>query len=156
MTPLGSWVIVLDQDEKFSIRFQHIIREYISRIDPELLEGGKRKYPLIVPLLHHNLINDIFHYAGAPVYHNQRCFYYDCGLKWDKRPYHCSLTYGHTRLVEQLPWVKGFSILHYARFDQKRIEARQRHLNDSKFGGYDKNSWKEETTDIRTLPETEY
>lgn len=151
-TPRNHWVIVLDPDEKFSQIFQYGIKKYLETVDPKLLEN--RELPLVIPINHLNLINDLFHYAGVGVPHNMRVFWNDPKVMWGGPDYHCYLVHEDKQeehYIDMLQPVKGFGIQHYARLDPARIRARQARLNDEKMGGYDKDSWKDEAT-VNILP----
>jgi len=157
-TPKNEWVIVLDQDEKFSQIFTYGIREFIKRIDPKLIDNPGRALPLVVPIDHFNLINDLYHYSGRSVMHNMRVFYNDKDLIWVGHDYHCTLGYKsekEQRNVIITPYTRGFDILHYARLNPKRIKWRQNNLGKDKFGNYDKNSWKE-VSEVNNLPVESY
>ena len=149
-------MLVLDQDEKLSQVAQYAAKRMIESVDPGLYE--KRELPLVFPMNHFNLINDIFHYSGAAVPHNMRLFYFDSKIKWGGPDYHCYLVHEgkeDKHFVSLLSPVKGFGTLHYARLDPARIKRRQARLNDEKYGGYDKNSWIEEG-EVRELPPEYY
>ncbi len=153
-TPKDHWVVVLDQDEKFTFRFENYFRLYLSRIAPEIYEHSE--LPLISPLPHFNLINDTRHFAGDAIVHNQRAFYYNKSLHWYGHPYHAHITYdapAEEGYVSALDSVKGFGILHYARLDPKRLSWRKNYLNDPKYGDYVDSSWGEDKPVINTLTE---
>jgi hypothetical protein len=56
-------------------------------------------------------------------------------------------------LVNTLPTVKGFAILHYARLDPKRLEVRNKNAKKVKYGGYAKDDWTRFKVDVVELPE---
>ena len=152
-TKKNQWIVTIDQDEKLSIKAQNGLREYILNwISPDIYNDEQRKLPIVIPINHMNLVQDIFHYDGTPVYHNQKAFYYDRTLHWF-RDFFCSITYGKDEeLVNSLPTVKGFTILHYVRLDPKRLRTRNRHAKKVKYGGYAKDDWTKFKVDIIELP----
>jgi len=153
-TPKNNWIAQLDPDEQFTRKLQKRIREYVSRIDPQLYDDPNRKVPLIVPINHYNLYGDMLHYDGTPIYHHMKFFYYDRDLRWYGK-FHCHITYGGKKdrgVVYKTPIVKGFAILHYARLTPNRIKWRQKHLGDEKYGGYNKNSWQEDSLAMIPVP----
>ena len=153
-TEKGNWIAQLDPDEQFTRTFQYRIREYISRVDPTLYDDPKRKSPLVVPVNHYNLYGDILHYDGTPIWHHMKVFYYDRDLRWYGK-FHCHITYGDKKdrgVVYITPQIESFAILHYARLNPERVSWRQKHLGKKKYGGYDKESWREESVAMIPLP----
>ena len=156
-TEKNNWIVTVDQDERLTRRTESGLREYIKEwVDPRLYDLEQRKCPLVIPINHLNLIQDIFHYDGTSVYHNQKAFYYDRNLHWFK-DFFCSITYSNDKepegIVNAILTVRGFAILHYARLDPKRLRTRNKHAKKAKYGGYAKDDWTRFKVDIVKLPE---
>lgn len=161
-TPKNNWVVVLDPDEKFSWMFQFGFKYYMKKIKPVFYTDPKRNLPIVVSMNHFNLAKDIFHSDGEPVAHNQRVFYYDRDLKWfappnaDPPEYHAHICYASQPdkdkgVVHIMTPIKGFSILHYARLDPKKLRLRKKRLGDKKYGAYDNKAWADEDITIVKL-----
>jgi glycosyltransferase involved in cell wall biosynthesis len=142
-TEKNNWIVTLDQDEKYSLKTQTGLREFLLEwVSSLVLTEQPRDLPLVVPINHWNLTKDIYHCDGKPIYHNQKVFYYDRNLHWYK-DYFCHIAYDEKDegLVNALPTVCGFSLLHYARLDPQRLKERNKHTKDSSHGNYAKDDW---------------
>ena len=157
-TPKNNWIVSIDADEKLANRVSFGLREYISKIDPEVYSDPKRKIPLVIPINHHNLTKDMCHYDGTPIYHYMKCFYYDRDMvNYATREggFFTSICYKSQKdkeLVWLFPAVEGFALLHYARLNPERLRFRREHINDPRYGNYPKDAWVEGITAILELP----
>ena len=144
-TEKNQWIACLDPDEKYARTLEWYLREFIeTKVDQTIYDDPKRTAPLVIPINHHNLLDDILHFDGTPIWHYQKVFYYDRNLHW-YRPFYTHITYsdkkGERGLVWLLPAIKGFAIMHYARLCPERLEWRKKSIGDVKTGAYEENAW---------------
>ena len=151
-TPVDNWVVSIDADEKYSQAFANEARDcLLNKLSEKHYETARKgNIPLVISIPHYNLMNDILHYDGNPVFHNQKVFFYEKGLHWDFDDYFTHITYlpapqkfnkDTETTVYSITGPKEWAILHYARLNPKRIAWRKTHLKDPRFGNYDKESW---------------
>lgn len=154
-TPLFTWVISIDADEKYSQQVTNQLREALHTMGQKHYDTSMHdNVPLVYSIPHYNLIEDIWHYDGDPIYHSQKIFYYRPGLHWDFDEYFTHITYkpgplsferGDDTTVYSLVGPKDWILIHYARLNPKRKEWRKQHYGDPRFGNYNNESW----TDLR-------
>lgn len=151
-TPVDNWIISIDADEKYSQAFTNDIRKcLLEKLSGKHYDTARNaNIPLVISVPHYNLINDLVHYDGDPVYHSQKVFYYEKGLHWDFDDYFTHITYlpapqvfkeGDDTTVYSIIGPSEWTLVHYARLNPKRLEWRRAHLNDPKFGNYNQESW---------------
>lgn len=155
--PKNSWVVVIDADEQLTQVTKYSLRMMVDSIPQEELNDPGRKVPYVIAMNHWNLIKTMYYVGGKPIYHYQKCFYYDRDLVWYGHPFHAHITYksllgtGDEGIVKHPAYVEGFGFLHYARLDPKRLKWRKKVAGKANYGDYKKDGWFGETN-IYPLP----
>jgi len=125
-TPINSWIIEVDQDEKLSSLVTIRLRKFLDETEIE-----KHNYPIVFPIPFYNLIDDVCHHSEKPIYYNtSKIFYYDAGLRFHGG-YHANLSYdGSSEVyhqikqpeVSQMEDAGAWGLLHYAWLNPDRIK----------------------------------
>ncbi len=149
-TPEKNWIISLDSDEKFSQATSIALRDcLLYRIsDKHYITARTAKMPLVISIPHINLVQDIMHWDGDAVFHNQKIFFFEKGLHFSFDQYFTHITYKKGQVdfkdgteVYSIMGPKEWCLLHYARFCPERLLWRAKHTNNPKYGNYASNAW---------------
>lgn len=145
--PKGVWVIDIDQDEQILCKG---LREYLTQISPDTINGKGRDLPLTLRFPCINLVDDIVHFNDNKMMFMATKFFYNDRNVHFTPGYHMSICYYETEQnTNAIPVPKDWVIKHYAYLDNERL---QKSAKDPK-RYYLPEEWNRKTWKVTNLPD---
>lgn len=143
-----SWIVSVDQDEKLNYNAMQDIRHFLMNyVDKSLYttDPNVRANPLVVGIPMFNLNGDLLHTSDDKInLITEKVFYNDRNVHFVK-PYHSTVSYGDKEGFKSIiSCPLGWSIIHYAYLDQKRLDDAEKDIASGKRQyGIDEWKWRE-------------
>lgn len=145
--PKNVWCLNIDQDEQIKCGN---IKEYLNKIDKNIIAGIGRDLPLTLRFPCVNLVDDLFHYNdNCLMFFATKFFYNDKNLHFTPG-YHMSICYYEgEQNTNSIPVPEDWVIKHFAYLDNERLS---KSANDPK-RYYLPEEWDRKNWKITSLPE---